>query len=58
MMTEKELEDFEELLCCIAGIDVVNMAIYLEGRNEETFNAILYYHTGYRSYEQYCAENS
>ena len=54
---QKRLEDFEELLTCIAGLDALNLAFYLKGRSEETMNDVLFYYTGYRSYDQYCEEN-
>ena len=54
---QKRLDDYEELLTCIAGLDALNLAFYLKGRSEETMNDVLFYYTGYRSYDQYYEEN-
>lgn len=49
------LEDYNNYLINNLGIseEVINCITSINGYNEETFDNILYYYTGYRDLEQY-----
>lgn len=49
------LEDYSEYLINNIGVneEVINCITSIDGYNENTFNDILYYYTGYRTIEQY-----
>ena len=49
------LEDYNEYLINNVGVneEVINCITSINGYNEETFDSVLYYYTGYRDLEQY-----
>ena len=49
------LEDYSNYLIDNLGVneEVINCITSINGYNEDTFNSILYYYTGYRYLEQY-----
>lgn len=54
-MTCEEMFDFL-VECGITTEAFVNGAVCVGGWNEETFERVLFYHTGYRSFEQVIEE--
>lgn len=49
------LEDYNEYLINNVGVneEVLNCITGINGYNEDTFNNVLYYYTGYRDLKQY-----
>lgn len=54
IMTQPEKNKIENLLINCYGVseDCINFATGIYGKNEETYNNLLYYFTGYNSIDQ------